>query len=92
MIKGFKLGSRKFKVNTVSHDTENLGRALSPAGIIEIQSVWNGKPLPTDAMEITLFHEVIHCIFDELGRSDLQDESLVQPLALLFHQFIKTQR
>jgi len=92
MIKRFQLGGKKYKVNLVSHDTSNLGRSLSPLGIVEIQTLWDGKPVPEDAMEITLYHEVVHCILDELGRGDLQDEGLVQQLALLFHQFIKTQR
>jgi len=75
-------------VNVVDHDSSELGRALSPVNTIQIQQKWEGKEIPKDSMEQTLYHELMHCIFTEIGRDDLSmDEILVQSVALLVHQF-----
>ena len=91
MIKSFKLGARTYKVKRVSHDSNNLGKARSPLGTIEIQKTWAGKDIPVDAQEETLYHEVFHCVLDQIGRSDLnEDESFVQAVAGMLYQFAMT--
>lgn len=91
MIKSFKLGARKYKVVIVSHDTSNLGRAKTPLGIVEIQDTWSGLPVPEDSMEESLYHEMFHCVLDQIGRQDLNDdETFVQSVAGMLYQFVKT--
>ena len=91
MIKSFALGAKKYRVVKKNHNSTNLGRALSPLGKIEIQTLYDGEEIPDDSQMQTLVHEVVHCIFDDVGRVDLNsDEGLVQSVALLFHQFMET--
>ena len=92
-IKSFKMGARTYRVKYVAHDRETLGIARTPIGTIEIQTVWDGKPVPADAQAETLWHEVVHCVLDQIGRTDLNsDESLVQSVAAMMYQFSRTAR
>ena len=91
MIKSFKIGGKEFKVVQQDHDSSNLGKSQSPIGEIHVQSKWEGKEVPADSMEQTMYHEVVHCILTEIGRDDLSsDECFVQSFSLLLHQFEKT--
>jgi hypothetical protein len=91
MIKTFQLAGKKYKVKYVAHDTADLGQAKSPLCLIQIQKVYDGRPIPEISQEQTLIHEVVHCIFEELGRNDLSsDEPLVQSLSILIHQFMQS--
>lgn len=93
MIKSFKLGGKSFVVEIVDHDSSELGRAMSPINTIQIQQKWEGKEIPLDSMEQTLYHELMHCIFTEIGRDDLStNEVLTQSIALLLHQFEQTKK
>lgn len=93
MIKRFKLGSRQYRVKKGHADMRDLGLCDSPNGIILIREKFDGKTLPEDSQEQTLFHEATHAIFNELGRNDLgEDEALVQSFSLLMHQFFRTMR
>ena len=89
MIKEFKLGGRQYTVKLEEDiDDNGLGRCYAPLGLIKISKTCNGKSLPEDSMEQTLYHEVLHAMLDELGYSDLSgDETFVQGLALMMHQF-----
>lgn len=93
MIKSFLLGSKRYRVKLVEHDSSNLGRVFTPLGLIEIQKKWDGKLIPADSMMQTFFHELSHCLFDDAGRSDLSaDEHLVQSIAVLLHSFWQSRK
>jgi len=91
MIKSFCLGSKKYKVERHSHDSGSLGICFSPLCLIKIQMVFDGKPIPEESQEQTLFHEVVHAILDEIGERDMSsNEKFVQSFSLLMRQFFKT--
>jgi len=93
VIKSFKLAGRTFTVETVDAlHSDALGRAISDLNKILIYTKWqSGDPVPESTQEQTLLHEVLHCIFEVLGRDDLsQDETLVQSVSLLLHQYRET--
>ena len=93
MFKSFSLGGKRYKVVKERHNTTNLGSALSPVNQIVVQELWEGRQVPEESQEQNAIHEVIHCIFHEIGRSDLSDdEQLVQSIALLMHQFFRTMK
>ena len=96
MIKKFQLGAVSFKVRKVSDNgssNSRLGTSYSPLGMVEVHETYDGKPVPEDSQEQTLFHEVVHAIFDMVGRTELsQDEPLVQSFSLLMHQFFRTMK
>ena len=87
----FQLGAKNYTVELADQSTTNLGRSLSFLCKIEIQTTWEGREVPLDSRKQTLCHEVVHCIFDDIGRNDLAgDEALVQSFAALMHQFMET--
>ena len=89
--KRFKLGGRMVNVSEVETLAERLGHANAPLGIIEIEKKFNGEIMPMDQKQQTFFHELMHCIFYEVGRNDLaDDETLVQCIAVMLHQFHMT--
>ena len=92
MIKSFSLGGKKYRVELCKDkNTTYLGKAFSPINKVVVWDNWQGDKVPEDSMEQTLFHEVIHCAFAEIGRNDLsENEQLVQSLAVLLHQFYRT--
>jgi hypothetical protein len=91
MIKSFQLGGKKYKVIEVDHDSGDLGKCHAPLGRIEVQKKWQGRVVPTDSKDQTVIHEMVHCLFYDIGRGDLaNDETLVQSVALAFHQFMTT--
>ena len=95
MIKSFRLGARKYRVHVVEHDADidYIGLARPATGEIEILASYQGRLIPEDAQEQTLYHEVVHCIFEEIGRRDLfEDETLVQSFAALLHQFERSKK
>ena len=89
MIKSFKLGGLKYTVEQVSTiDDSCLGVYYSASKHIKVTTQLNGRIIPEDAQEQTLYHEVVHAILDELGRADLsEDENFVQSFSLMIHQF-----
>lgn len=93
MIKSFQLAGKKYKVKLSSHDSDNLGTTRSPLGEIEIQTIWKGKKVPEDSQEQTFYHELVHCILDDIGQVELScDEVFVQNFGKLLHQFILTKK
>jgi Zn-dependent peptidase ImmA (M78 family) len=91
MIKSFCLGSKKYKVERRSNDSCNLGTCFSPLCLIRIQTIFDGKSIPEESQEQTLFHEVVHAILDDIGERDLSsNERFVQSFSLLMRQFFKT--
>lgn len=92
MVTDFKLGYRDYTVQYVEDiDDNGLGRTYSMLGIIKLATSWNGRFLPEDSVEQTLYHEVVHAILDELGYKELSDdETFVQGFSLLLQQFENT--
>lgn len=91
MVKSFKIGGKIFSISEVDHDSGDLGRADCPLNKIQIQRRWEGKEVPASTLEQTVYHEVVHCILNEMGRNDLSsDETFVQTFSLLLHQFETT--
>lgn len=68
-----------------------LGEARYKENKIILQS--NTSRMSKTVIEQTFFHELVHSIFSEMGRSDLnKDEPFVDTLAGLLHQAIKTMK
>ena len=94
MIKGFQLGAIKYSVEEAeSIDDKGLGRAYTAQKKVIISKTHNNADLPKEARDQVLYHEVVHCILEELGREDLSgDENFVQSFSLLLHQFEATKK
>jgi len=93
VIKSFQLAARKYKVNYAKDDSNNLGLSKSPLCEVTVQTIFAGREVPEISQEQTLYHEVVHCILDEIGRNDLSDdETFVQSFAGMMHQFAKTKK
>lgn len=91
MVKSFSLGAKKYRVKRVSDRGTVLGTAYSPLGLITIQTKFDGKDIPEDSIEQTFFHELVHCILDDIGEpGKSQNEQFVQAFSVLLHQFYKT--
>ena len=91
MIKSFQIAGKKYKIKYGPTDSDCVGTCCVPLCEIVIREVFDGKKIPEDTKEQTLYHEVVHAIFQELGREELyKDEQLVQSFSLLLHQFAKT--
>jgi len=91
MIKSFQLAGKKYRVKHGTTDTDCVGMCNVSLCEIVIRDMFDGKKIPEDSKEQTLYHEVVHAIFQEIGRDDLyKDETLVQSFSLLLHQFAKT--
>lgn len=94
MIKQFELGGKTYHVNKVSDIAGNrMGLCYDATNLIELATSVHNKPVPNSSMEQTLYHEVLHSILDSLGYEALSgDETFVQSVACLLHQFDKTKK
>lgn len=90
-MKKFKLGNKTYSIKYVDKLDELLGQANSATCKIEIAKNYNGDKLPQDSIDQTVYHEVVHCILDEMAEHELsENETFVQTFSLLLHQFINT--
>ena len=93
MFKRFNLAGKQYTVKLVKYDTDNLGLARSAVGEIEVQTHWLGREIPEEMQVQTAYHEVVHCILEDIGRNDLSnDETLVQTLSALMYQFEQSKK
>lgn len=94
MITGFTLGGVCWIVevnNERLDDKECYGLCVYDERKIYMQDKSMGKLLINDAVEETLYHEVIHAILDTLGERELSsNEEFVKKFATLLYQFEKT--
>ena len=96
MIKEFTLGAVKWTVeinDLRGDDRESYGTSIYDESKIIIQEKSLGRQRTQEAIEQTLYHEVMHGILDTLGKRDLsRDEEFVQTFSLLLHQFERTKQ
>lgn len=89
----YELGAKTYVVNYVKELKGLLGWCNSSGGTIDVALTHEGEKLRKDFVEQTFLHEVVHSIFNEIGRDNLStDERLVQQFSLLLHQMLKTRR
>jgi hypothetical protein len=89
--KQFDLGGKTFDVKLVDTGKDRLGYSNAPCNLIEIEEHFAGIDIPNSQRFQILLHEFFHCLFFEIGRNDLaDDETLVQTLAVLMHQFMRS--
>jgi Zn-dependent peptidase ImmA (M78 family) len=88
--KSFTLGAIPYKVTIVNHidKGESLGVTDADNGVIMVM-----RDLPRFRKEQTFCHELVHALLDTAGRSDLgSDETLVDVLGTLLHQYLQTNK
>lgn len=94
MIKSFKLGAVNWKVkidNKRLEDLDALGYCEYEKKLISLPDKYKGATISADAMEQTLYHEVVHAILDTMHQYDLsKNEEFVQTFSMFLHQFEKT--
>lgn len=94
MRREFKLGGVTWRVkvdNDKMADAGALGVASYQESTIYLASKSNGKFMPADYIEQTFYHELTHAMLDALGYNELsEDETFVQGLGLLLHQYTTT--
>lgn len=94
MIKEFQILGHTIKVKVVKKIPGkgmhlNRGLWVPEKNLIYIES----NPTNIDLMEQTLYHEISHCILDNMGYTKLSsDEKFVDLLGSMLHQMIKTSR
>lgn len=94
MIREFYLGAAKWEVEEVKEiDHTGLGLCSSIQTKISIAKNCRNLKVSQEAKEEALYHEVVHAMFETVGRIDLShDEVLVQSLSVLMRQFEKTKK
>ena len=96
LIKKFKLGAVKWTVevdNKRGDDREAYGSTYNDESKIILQEKTLGYKRTKEAIEQTLYHEVVHAILDTMGEHELSsNEKFVQQFSLLLHQFEKTKK
>ena len=88
----FQIGGKSYTVKLV----DGLEKRANALGLthfdsceIEIDSGIKNR----DMVSITMYHELMHTIFESLGKPDLNsNEELVDSIANLLHQFHKTSK
>jgi hypothetical protein len=94
MIKEFKLGAKTYKVEIYSTPIHGnlLGNAHHDIGIISLATeTEDHEPIPSDFIEHTFYHELVHCILCIMGENELcKNEQFVDMFGLLLHQFENT--
>lgn len=92
----FQLGAVTWKINDDSKEPtkdDAYGQSQFTARQINLSKEHNGRKIPLDAIEQTMYHEVTHAILGTLGEHKLSnDEEFVQKFSLLLHQFEKTKK
>jgi len=92
--KSFQLYGQTIHVKeyeTLVADTRNVGQARYGDNEIALQSIKHGYKADKSQQEQWFLHELIHFIFDGLGRNELgSNEPLVDTFAYLLHQALST--
>ena len=87
-VSKFYLGAKKYEVEYKEFDNNKLGVVYPEFSKIIIADKINNIPIKEDAQAQSLYHELIHAIFHELGYFELaKNEKLVQQMAIMVHQF-----
>ncbi len=94
MIKEFYIGAVKWTVNEVKSFTDNHSGESDPFNeVITIAQSSNENKFSDQYKELTLYHEAVHAWLDSLGYHKLNtDETFVQGMAILIHQFENTKK
>ena len=91
MIKSFKLGAVEWTVDVNDqrlNDREAYGICDYAKSNILIQGITEGRKRKQDAIEQTLYHEIVHAILFSMNEGELaNNEKFVQVFSLLLHQF-----
>lgn len=96
MIKKFKLGAVEWTVemnNQRLDDKEAFGICSYTESKILLQDATERYKRQKDAIEQTLYHEVVHAILFSMSENELAlNEKFVQNFSMLLHQFEETKR
>jgi hypothetical protein len=80
----------EFHDNLVSKNDE-VGHACYRENKIRLQGNTKSVPRPREQTEQGYLHEVVHIIFDQIGKDELRkDEGLVDLFANALHQILTT--
>jgi hypothetical protein len=91
--KNFNIFGQTIKVlykKTLHKTHDAIGLWFPNTNTIHIQQNTKEYEINKDNIEQTFCHELIHCMLEKIGRTDLSsDEKLVDNLGQVLHQFIK---
>jgi hypothetical protein len=94
--KSFQLGGHTISVrfdDTLLHQNDALGEARYRDFEIVLQKPTKDNPIPPTKLEQVFLHEKVHFLFYIMNEHDLRgDEKIVDLLATLFHQSVKTEK
>jgi hypothetical protein len=93
--KSFKLSNIPYQVKLTEHirgPRGVIGRVDYVARNIKIATVnyWTGKPLPTEEMSDTFWHEVTHAILNDMNSPLCSDETFVTAFANRLNEVVLT--
>jgi Zn-dependent peptidase ImmA (M78 family) len=91
--KSFELYGRKITIEEMSQDESSRygvsGTWHQHLNLIKLSQ----EPMDDHYREHVFFHELAHCLLDLSGQEELsKDESYVDTLGGLIHQFVRSQR
>jgi hypothetical protein len=90
----FYLGAVEWRIeinNSRLNDLKAYGYCEYDQSLISIANKTETYDRTPQAIEATLYHEVVHAILDTIGKNELsRDEEFVQCFSTLLHQFEKT--
>lgn len=92
----FQLGGITYTVVQTDARPEGIkdtctGHVIYSKGLVEVFNNHTGYKCTDEYKELSFYHELLHAIFTAMGKYDLSDdEELVEGMANLLHQFIKT--
>lgn len=85
MISSVKIGKRKYKV-AYEDMTEDLWGHIE----YKTQTIHVNNTIPLIDMQVTLLHEIMHGIFNEMGRkSNMKDEDLICAISECLYSVIR---
>ena len=90
----FQVFGHEFKViftDSLVQDDEAVGMYRHNKHLITIQNNSNGAGMMESRQEQTFYHELVHCILDQMGEEKLyHNEKFVDLFSQCLHQMLKT--
>jgi hypothetical protein len=98
-LKSYSLGGHKIKIeykeSVADPQTGELVLGLTEPlqNKISVSTHWNGSPMAEEAIEHTMWHEIVHFILTIMGEVELNgNEKFVDSFGSYLHQIDKTKK
>lgn len=99
MIKSFKVGGMEFDVELLDDEIREgntilFGSANHVTNIVSLSRKISGEMVANDVLQVTLYHEILHILFNVCGfnlEKD-QEEEMVDRLSYMLYEFEQTKK